>query len=140
VTGPLRGWCRFRFQRKMLALAIAGRLPMTRSVLRSALFLLLLSLPLFAWPGEAHWIDVRTAEEYASGHVTQAVNIPYEEITERIGEVTTDKDALIYVYCRSGRRSGIAREALAEAGFSNVVNVGGLEDALKKAAQLSPRQ
>ena len=107
---------------------------MIRSVLRSALFLLLLSFPLFAWSGEAHWIDVRTAEEYAAGHVSEAVNIPYEEITRRIGEVTTNKDALIYVYCRSGRRSGIAREAL-EAGFSNVVNVGGLEDALKKAAE-----
>ena len=113
---------------------------MIRSVLRSTLILLLLSFPVFAWSGETHWIDVRTAEEYAAGHVSQAVNIPYEEITRRIGEVTTDKDALIYVYCRSGRRSGIAREALGEAGFSNVVNAGGLEEALKKAAQLSPSQ
>ena len=113
---------------------------MVRSALRSTLFLLLLAFPLMGWADEAHWIDVRTAEEYAAGHVSQAVNIPYEEISDRIGEVTTDKDALIYVYCRSGRRSGIAREALLEAGFSKVVNVGGLEEALKKAAQLAPGQ
>ena len=111
---------------------------MIRSALRSTLCSLLLAFPLIAWADEGFWIDVRTAEEYAAGHVSQAINIPYEEITARIGEVTTDKDALIYVYCRSGRRSGIAREALDEAGFSKVINVGGLEDALKKAAQLAP--
>ena len=113
---------------------------MVHSVLRATLFSLLLAFPLFGWADEAYWIDVRTAEEYAAGHVSQAVNIPYEEITRRIGEVTTDKDALIYVYCRSGRRSGIAREALDEAGFGNVVNAGGLEEALKKAAQLTPNE
>jgi len=107
-----------------------------RSFLRRAA----LALPtlLFAaglWAGEPHWIDVRTAEEYATGHVDDAVNIPYEEITARIGEVTTDKDATLYLYCRSGRRSGIAAEALQQAGFVNVVNVGGLEDAQRKAAE-----
>jgi phage shock protein E len=124
----------------MVLFADSGRSPMMRSVLRTTLFSLLLAFPLVTWADEAYWIDVRTAEEYAAGHVSQAVNIPYEEITRRIGEVTTDQDALIYVYCRSGRRSGIAEEALREAGFSNVVNVGGLEEALNKAAQLAPRE
>ena len=87
-----------------------------------------------AWAGEAHWIDVRTAEEYASGHVEQASNIPYDEITARIDEITGNKDDLIYVYCRSGRRSGIAREALMEAGYTNVINLGGYQDAQKQAA------
>ncbi len=87
------------------------------------------------WAEEAHWIDVRTAEEYGSGHVPEAVNIPYEEIAERISEVTGDKDAPIYVYCRSGRRSGIARETLIAEGFTNVTNVGGLQDALAKAGE-----
>lgn len=107
---------------------------MPRCVLRTALLTLLLVAPVLAWAGDAYWIDVRTAEEYAAGHVGQAVNIPYEEIAQRISEVTTEKDAEIYVYCRSGRRSGIAKAALDEAGFSRVVNAGGLEDALKKAA------
>jgi phage shock protein E len=124
----------------MVLFADSGRSPMMRSVLRTTLFSLLLAFPLVSWADEAHWIDVRTAEEYAAGHVSQAVNIPHEEITRRIGEVTTDQDALIYVYCRSGRRSGIAEEALREAGFSNVLNVGGLEEALNKAAQLAPRE
>ena len=111
---------------------------MPRFVLRNALLALLLVSPLLAWAGDAYWIDVRTAEEYAAGHVGEAVNIPYEEIGDRISEVTHDKDALIYVYCRSGRRSGIAKAALDEAGFSRVVNAGGLEDALKKAGQTAP--
>jgi phage shock protein E len=46
-----------------------------------------------------------------------------------------DKDALIYVYCRSGRRSGIAQTTLGEAGYTNVVNLGSLEDAQIKASQ-----
>ena len=86
------------------------------------------------WAADPFWIDVRTADEFNKTHVPEAVNIPYEEISDRIAEVTTDKDALIYVYCRSGRRSGIAREALSEAGYSNVVNIGGLERALNVAA------
>ena len=111
---------------------------MSRFLLRTALLLLLLFTPLFSWAGDAYWIDVRTAEEYAAGHVGRAVNIPYEEITQRISEVTTEKDAEIYLYCRSGRRSGIAKTALDEAGFTHVVNAGGLEDALKKAAETAP--
>jgi phage shock protein E len=106
---------------------------MLQAVLKTLLLALLLAWAFPAWAGDAHWIDVRTAEEFAAGHVSQAVNIPYEEITQRIGEVTEDKDALIYVYCRSGRRSGIAKVALAEAGFSNVVNLGSLESAQRAA-------
>jgi len=108
---------------------------MSRALLKSILFLLLLAVPFFAWAADPLWIDVRTAEEYAAGHVSQSINIPYEEITDRLGEVTTDKDALIYLYCRSGRRSGIAMEALEKAGYSNVVNIGGLQDAMQKAAE-----
>ena len=87
------------------------------------------------WAGEAAWIDVRSAEEYNSEHVAAAVNIPYTEISERIGEVTMDKDALIYVYCRSGRRSGIAQSTLQETGYTNVVNLGSLEDAQNRASK-----
>lgn len=108
---------------------------MPKTALQTLLLSLLLAWAGMAWAGDAHWIDVRTAEEYADGHVSQAVNIPYEEITQRIGEVTEDKDALIYVYCRSGRRSGIAKAALAQAGFSNVVNLGSLESAQGAAAR-----
>ena len=108
---------------------------MLQTLMKAILSSLLLALACSAWAGDAHWIDVRTAGEYADGHVSEAVNIPYEEITLRIGEVTDNKDALIYVYCRSGRRSGIAKAALEEAGFSNVVNLGSLESAQRAAAQ-----
>ena len=79
---------------------------MTRNRLISLLFSLLCALSVSAWAGEPYWIDVRTDEEYRKEHIKGAVNIPYEEITQRIHEVTSDKDAMIYVYCRSGRRSG----------------------------------
>jgi phage shock protein E len=88
------------------------------------------------WASEAIWIDVRSAEEYNTEHVVAAANIPYTEISGRIGVLTGDKDALIYVYCRSGRRSGIARSTLEEAGYSNVVNLGGLADAQHKALEI----
>lgn len=73
------------------------------------------------------WIDVRSKEEFDSGHLPGAVHIPYEQITDRITEVTTDKNAQIQLYCRSGRRSGIALESLKVLGFNNVTNAGGYE-------------
>ena len=59
-------------------------------------------------------LDVRTQEEYDQGHIPGAIVISHEEIAEKAEEVLTDKDQLILVYCRSGRRSKIAAEALAE--------------------------
>ena len=79
------------------------------------------------------WIDVRTMDEYNGGHVSEAVNIPYTEIAEGISALTGDKDASIYVYCRSGRRSGIAKETLEGLGYTQVVNVGGINDAMKQS-------
>ncbi len=70
------------------------------------------------------WIDVRTKEEYDSGHLPGAVHIPYEQISDKISQVTQDKNAVIQLYCRSGRRSGIALESLQAAGFSKVSNAG----------------
>jgi phage shock protein E len=99
--------------------------------------LIVLSFSASLWAGEALWIDVRSAGEYNSEHVSAAVNIPYTEISGRIGEVTGDKDALIYVYCRSGRRSGIALETLEEAGYTNVINLGGLQDAQARASEMA---
>ena len=108
---------------------------MLRSTLKRGLLLLLLATAALASAHAPYWIDVRTPEEYAGGHVSQAVDIPYQQISDRIGEVTTDKDALIYLYCRSGHRAGIAKAALEDAGYSNVINLGSLEEALKKAAE-----
>ena len=73
-------------------------------------------------------LDVRTQEEYDEGHIPGAVVISHEEITEKAEDVLTDKDQLILVYCRSGRRSKIAAEALVELGYTNIKEFGGIID------------
>jgi phage shock protein E len=78
------------------------------------------------------WIDVRTTEEFNAGHIENAAHIPYEEIALRISEVTTDKNASIHLYCRSGNRSGIAQQTLHAMGFTNSVNEGGYESLLQR--------
>lgn len=86
--------------------------------------------------GTAIWIDVRTAEEFNAGHLAGALHIPHEQIAAKIAAVTEDKNAEIYLYCRSGRRSGLALEALQAMGYSKVTNAGGYE-ALKQQAKLA---
>jgi phage shock protein E len=113
---------------------------MLRNSLGKLCALLWLVVSCSLWAGEAFWIDVRSAEEYATEHVSPAVNIPHTEIAARIAEVTTDKDALIYLYCRSGRRSGLAKDALEQAGYTSVINLGGLKDAQYTAARLETCQ
>jgi len=77
---------------------------------------------------EVFLIDVRTPREFSEGHLAGAINIDHTEIVARIGSVTQDKDAKIELYCRSGRRSGIAWEALRDIGYKNAVNIGGFEE------------
>jgi phage shock protein E len=79
-----------------------------------------------AAPGEI-WIDVRTAEEYQAAHLPGAINIPYEQISTRIAEATVDKNAVIQLYCKSGRRSGIALDTLKQQGYLQVFNAGAFE-------------
>ena len=73
-------------------------------------------------------LDVRAQEEYDEGHVPGAIVISHVEIAEKAEEVLTDKDQLILVYCRSGRRSKIAAEALVELGYTNIKEFGGIID------------
>ena len=73
-------------------------------------------------------LDVRTQEEYDQGHIPGAILIPDTEVKEKAGEVLTDKDQLILVYCRSGRRSKLAAEALVELGYTNIKEFGGIID------------
>ena len=73
-------------------------------------------------------LDVRTQEEYDQGHIPGAILIPHEEITEKAEDLLTDKDQLILVYCRSGRRSKLAAEALVELGYTNIKEFGGIID------------
>ena len=73
-------------------------------------------------------IDARTEEEFATGHIKNAILIPEYEIAARAEKELPDKDALILVYCRSGRRSKIASEELVKLGYTNVKEFGGIID------------
>ena len=73
-------------------------------------------------------IDARTEEEFAAGHIANAILIPEYDIAERAEAELPDKDALILVYCRSGRRSKIASEELVKLGYTNVKEFGGIID------------
>ena len=73
-------------------------------------------------------LDVREQDEYDAGHIPGAILIPYTQIEEKANDMLPDKDQLILVYCRSGRRSKIAAEALAELGYTNIKEFGGIID------------
>lgn len=73
-------------------------------------------------------LDVRTLEEYNKGHIPGAIVISHDEIAERAEGMLPDKDQLLLVYCRSGRRSKLAAEALVELGYTNIKEFGGIID------------
>lgn len=73
-------------------------------------------------------IDARTAEEFAEGHIEGAVLLDHVDVKSKAHVVLPDKDALILVYCRSGRRSKIASEELVKLGYTNVKEFGGIID------------
>ena len=73
-------------------------------------------------------LDVRTQEEFDEGHIPGAILIPYTEIENKAEAMLPDKDKLILVYCRSGRRSKIAAESLSKLGYTNIKEFGGIID------------
>jgi phage shock protein E len=82
-------------------------------------------------------IDVRTRDEWDAGHIEGAVHIPLDEIAARIGKAVPAKETPVTLYCRSGRRSGLAKQELEKLGYQKVENAGGFEafrEKLKKAA------
>lgn len=70
-------------------------------------------------------LDVRTREEFESGHIPGAVNISHDELPARLAEITAAKDEEVVVYCRTGRRALIAEDALRKEGFTNVRDLRG---------------
>ena len=72
-------------------------------------------------------IDVRTPDEWSAGHLEGTKNIEWQDILNIKNSV--HKDEQIYLYCRSGNRSGRATQILIDAGYSNVINAGSLEQA-----------
>lgn len=73
-------------------------------------------------------LDVRTRQEYEEKHIPGAILIPDSEIGERAEQALPDKNQLILVYCRSGRRSKLASEKLVQLGYTNIREFGGIID------------
>ena len=95
-----------------------------------ALASLLLSSIVFS--DEPLVIDVRSLEEVKTGIIQDAIHIEWTQIDKEINDIDVTKDQPIYLYCRSGNRSGKATIILEKIGFTNVINAGGIDEAAKK--------
>jgi len=70
-------------------------------------------------------LDVRSPEEYAEGHIPGAINVPYDQIPANLDSLESFVSAEVVVYCRTGRRAGVAEKVLREAGFTRVLDLEG---------------
>ena len=77
-------------------------------------------------------IDVRSFEEVKTGIIQDAIHIEWTKIDKEINKIDLTKDQPIYLYCRSGNRSGKAAEILEKIGYTNAINAGGIAEAAKK--------
>lgn len=73
-------------------------------------------------------LDVRTKEEYDEGHIPNSVLLPNETIDEDVSDILPDKDQKILIYCRSGNRSKQASQKLADLGYTDLIEFGGIVD------------
>lgn len=83
---------------------------------------------IFETEGDYLILDVRTAGEYASGHIPRAINVANEDIKDIEPAQLPEKNQVIYVYCRSGNRSKQAAAKLAAMGYTNIIEIGGIMD------------
>ncbi len=79
-------------------------------------------------PGNFVVVDVREADEYTAGHIANAVLVPLSDLEKAAMLKIPDKTQMLLVYCRSGRRSKIAAEKLAQMGYANIKEFGGIVD------------
>jgi phage shock protein E len=70
-------------------------------------------------------LDVRTPEEFAAGHVPGAINVPHDQLPGRLGELAALRDKDLVVYCKSGRRAGLALEVLGQQGYTRLSHLDG---------------
>ena len=70
-------------------------------------------------------LDVRTKEEYAQGHIAGAINMSHETVEDNLAALSQYKNSKVVVYCRSGRRAGLAEDVLTSNGFTNVIHLTG---------------
>ena len=102
-----------------------------RANIISLLYVFILSLGIYAKDTEVLIIDVRTEAEWNSGYLENAIHVPLDKIKETIVLIEHDKSKEIYLYCRSGNRSGKATSILQNLGYKNVTNIGGIKTASK---------
>ncbi len=82
-------------------------------------------------------IDVRSAGEFSSGHLSKAVNIPMEELESALPKQVKDKDQVLLLHCLSGTRSAMAKSKLKSLGYTNVFNLGSFARARKIVGRVS---
>lgn len=105
---------------------------MTMTTLHHTFATLLLSaLTLSAWAKDIV-IDVRTPQEFSQGHIAGAINIDHSVIAQEIAKAKVTKDDNVILYCRSGRRSEVAQDALRKMGYTKVQNYGSMGEAAKR--------
>lgn len=86
-------------------------------------------------PSRSLVLDVRTPEEFVSGHAAGAINLPVDQVEKRISELAPAKDTSLIVYCRSGRRSAAAKKILEGLGYTRIDDFGSYESALQRLAK-----
>lgn len=100
-----------------------------RSRIIYSFFIFILSFGIFAKDADVLIIDVRTEAEWNLGYLENAIHIPLDTIEKNITFTEPDKYKEIYLYCRSGNRSGKATSILQNLGYKNVTNIGGIQSA-----------
>ena len=96
------------------------------------LFILILIVQQDLLATESLIIDVRTDNEWNNGYIENAKHIPISELKKRLNEIRAFKDQPVFTYCAAGKRAERAKNLLIENGFTNVTNLGGIQDASKE--------
>ena len=96
------------------------------------LFILILIVQQDLLATESLIIDVRTDNEWNNGYIENAKHIPISELKKRLNEIQAFKDQPVFTYCAAGKRAERAKNLLIENGFTNVINLGGIQDASKE--------
>ena len=99
---------------------------------RIFLFILILFLQQDLFATASLIIDVRTDNEWNNGYIKNAKHIPISELKKRLSEIQAFKDKPVFTYCAAGKRAERAKNLLIENGFTNVTNLGGIQDASTK--------
>lgn len=103
-----------------------------KSVFRISFLLMAMALGSLSYAAEPVWIDVRSAVEHAIDNIEGDVRISHRDIVQEVTILFPDKSTEIYLYCQSGGRSDTAMAALEDAGYTHVINAGGIDDARKE--------